>query len=68
MRRPGADAERLRGFENTRADRQFLTDALDHIRADRTTPKPFPGTRKASVDPAANDRALELGECARYLE
>jgi hypothetical protein len=71
MHRSGADAQRFGRFEDTRARHQFRPNTLNDIGAHRATPEPFSlcsGTGKAQVDPGANDRPLELGECARYLE
>ena len=71
MHRSGADAECFGRFEDTRAGHQFRPNTLNDIGAHRATPEPFSlcsGTGKAQVDPGANDRPLELGECARYLE
>jgi hypothetical protein len=45
-------------------------DALDDIGADWSTPQALPlrsGACEASVDPAADHRALELRECAGDL-
>ena len=58
------------GLKNTRAGRQLRPDTRDDIGAHRATPEALPlcsGTREAQVDAAANDRPLELGECASYL-
>ena len=57
-------------FENARSGRQLLSDTLYDIGAHGATPEALPlcsGTREAQVDAAANDRPLELGECAGYL-
>ena len=61
MHRPGADAERLGRFEDSRAGRQLRTDALDNALAHRATPEALSlssSTREAQVDRPANDRTL----------
>jgi hypothetical protein len=70
MNRACADAECLRRFEDARAGRQLFPDLCDNSFAHRAATKPLPlcsGTREAHVDAAANDRPLELCECASYL-
>ena len=70
MNRAGAATKFLRRFEDARADRQLLTDFRKDSVAHRAATKPLPlcsGTREAQVDAAANDRPLELCECASYL-
>jgi hypothetical protein len=70
MHRSGADAKYFSRFENARSGRQLFTDKLYDIGAHGATPDALPlcsGTREAQVDAAANDRPLELCECASYL-
>src|SRR5947209_18278436 len=67
----GAEAERLSRFENPSPGRQLLLDALDNIRAHRTTAKPLalaPRTRETGFYPLDNHGALELGKDAQHLE
>jgi hypothetical protein len=42
MNGSGTDAQSLGRFEDARAGRQLLADALDDIGTHRTTPQPFP--------------------------
>ena len=61
-----ADAKCLCRFEDAWAGRQLCPDLLDDMRADRTAAEALAlcsGTSEASIDPAANHRPLELGEC-----
>jgi hypothetical protein len=70
VNRSGADAKCFSRFEDSRASRQLLADAVDNCLAHRTTTKPLPlcsGARQPGIDPASDHRSLELGECASYL-
>ena len=67
----GADAEGLGRFEDARAGRQLLLDALHNGIGDRSTPQPFPlapRPRKTRFDPLDNHRALELGKHTEHLK
>jgi hypothetical protein len=69
MNSAGAATKFLRRFEDSCPGRQLLSDMLYDIGAHGATPEALPlcsGTREAQVDAAANDRPLELGECASW--
>jgi hypothetical protein len=66
----GADSEHLSRFEDTCPGRQLHPDTFNQIDAHGATREALSlcsGTREAQVDAAANDRPLELCECASYL-
>ena len=66
-----AAAKYLRRFENPRAGRQLLLDALDNGIGDGSTSEPFsfrPGTGQPGLDPFFDDVRLELGEDGDHPE
>src|SRR5260370_29685491 len=70
MNRSGADAQCFSRFEDSCPGRQLFTHARHDIGAHGATPEALPlcsGTPEAQVDAPANDRPLELCECASYL-
>jgi hypothetical protein len=71
MHRSGADAKSFSRFEDSRASRQFLADAIDNFPGYRATPEPLPlapRPREAGLNALDYNATLELGKDAEHLK